>query len=269
MDFTPILTEIRRQANAAERTANALETLVDLLTNGEVQAPVVAGAATPTAAGNTDGEAKPARKRRTKAEIEADRLAEEQAAAAQTAAAQAAAAQTAEQVPSGLTAEQASAALFNQAGVSYPPAAQAPAPLAPPVPVSAPPVSPAPSAPPVIATPPVAAPVVQAPVVQAPAQAGVLQGVDPSAVAGYKAMSAEGQFGSLLAVFMGASNNEHVRNALLTSLGNVGLQLPISDTLDNTQPGTAYKALTNDQRAEIYYAVVQADRAVKAASGSL
>lgn len=86
--------------------------------------------------------------------------------------------------------------------------------------------------------------------------------------AAYTALDPVMQFGALNTLFMQASNNTHVRDALIGAAGQVGMQLPMSDPADRTRPNAAYQALPSDHRWHIYEQTFRALEAVtRAAAG--
>ena len=215
-----------RSADALERIANSLEAIsaggATLGAQPSYTDPDLAGGGQgPNAIG---AEAKTTRKRRTKAEVEADEAAK-------------------------------------ASGVSLPPEVTAALTSAPPVAQSAPPV--VQSAPPIVqSAPPIvqsAPPVVQAPDLQVTVAPAADQHM-----AQYAALSVEQQFTHLLTTFGPYNNVPLVRDALVNQAGACGLALPFSAPENRELPGTQYaQSLTNDQRCSIYAATVAAIQQTK------
>ena len=129
----------------------------------------------------------------------------------------------------------------------FTPAASIPAPV-----FAAPAPAPAPA--PVVAAPVVAAPVVAAPVVAAPAPIGVTPAaanVDP-AYLGFAVAHQFSELNRLVAPYF--TTYGQVRDAVLGEAAKYGLSVPFSDEADRSQPGAAYRSVTNEARFAIYVA---------------
>lgn len=229
MQAIELLSAFVRSADALERIANSMEILAS---GGEIDTSLIK---TTPAYNNPDligggqgpetvgGETK--RKRRTKAEIEAEKAANSTNPVSQ--------------------------------GVTLPPAVTAALDSTPPFNVTAQTTAVNPTNPEAGYVQSQVPPIVQQPVVQQPA-------VDP-VVAQYAALPVENQFGVLLNTFGPHNNQAYVRDALVNTLQQYGLSLPISDPADRALPGAGYRALGVEQRIAIFGALTQAINAVTAA----
>ena len=224
MDLNILFENIGSIATSLERIADSLEQR-----NGPSTISV-------SATGDTVTTEAPKRKRRTKAEIEAEEAA--RVAAIGT------------EAPAAPTFP--AAAPVVEQPVIVPPVAAAPvivppvvaAPLVPPAPASAPPVSPAPSVP--------AAPATPAPVA--------------SDVCGpeYEGYAPELQFAELTKLVGPYWNNPFVQNNFVTYVEQLKLQLPLASVADRSVPRDEYKALPAAHRYWLYASTVALIEQLKA-----
>lgn len=281
--LSAFFTNVQRIADAAERSAAALETIAML--QGGDDMPEIGTTSGQTAPGGTQSAPAPEggakRKRRTKAEMAAD-SAQAAANAGQAASVIGAVLGAPASAPAAPPAMPGFPA-FGAASVATPGAPMA-APGFPAAPVGAPglPTAPVGAAPAPMAgamdpsaafvaagqqpsTAAIAPQVTAPPVAQPPAaQPAALPDVSQLA-AQYAALPVEQQFGALLDLFAKYGNYISVRDAMTQATGEVHCPMPLSDPLDRSKPGAAYTALANEARWHIYASLYRAASSIASA----